>query len=212
MNNETKPVIAITMGDAAGIGPEVVAKALLDKDIYDSCSPVVIGDYTVMQNSIHLIKGKVELNPLININNRTGRYGTIDIIDLHNLTQKDIRVGKVSPACGKASVEYIIKAAQLGLHKEVNAIVTAPISKEATCAAGQGELGHLELLAHYTDTQEYATMLVSGILRVVHLTTHYSLKEALNYVTEEYILRRLKLTSGFSVYAKSKVRASPWLR
>jgi 4-hydroxythreonine-4-phosphate dehydrogenase len=194
VNNLKKPLIAITMGDAAGIGPEVVAKALLDAQIYDICRPVVIGDCAIIRNAFQLVNGKVELKPLRSIDETTGRFGTIEIIDLHNLSQKDFSVGNISPACGKAAVEYIIKAAQLGLHKQVAAITTAPINKEATRLAGYGELGHLELLAHYTDAKEYATMLVSGYLRVVHLTTHYSLKEALNYVTAERILKRLELT------------------
>jgi 4-phospho-D-threonate 3-dehydrogenase / 4-phospho-D-erythronate 3-dehydrogenase len=188
-----KPILAITQGDAAGIGPEVVVKALLDAEIYHICAPVVIGDRTVVQNALNLTGAQADLNPIQHPAERRGRCGTIDLIDLHNLSPNDFRYGEVSTACGKSSVEYIIKAAQLALHKEVAAIVTAPINKEATRKAGYGELGHLELLAHYTDARDYATMLVSGPLRVVHLTTHYSLKEALNYITKDFILRRLTL-------------------
>jgi 4-hydroxythreonine-4-phosphate dehydrogenase len=113
---------------------------------------------------------------------------------MHNLKESEVITGQICKVCGKASVEYIIRAAQLALHREIAAMVTAPINKEATRLAGFGELGHLELLAHYTGAVEYATMLVSGPLRVVHLTTHYSLREAVNHVTREYITRRLKLT------------------
>ena len=120
----------------------------------------------------------------------------LNIVDLKNLSPLEVKIGKTSAACGKASVEYIIKAAQLALHHKIDAIVTAPINKESTTLAGFGELGHLELLAHYTDTKEYATMLVSDNLRVVHLTTHYSLKEAASRVKKELILARLKLTQN----------------
>jgi 4-hydroxythreonine-4-phosphate dehydrogenase len=121
----------------------------------------------------------------------------LNILDLKNLSFSEVEIGKTSAACGKASVEYIIRAAQLALHHKIDAIVTAPINKESTTLAGFGELGHLELLAHYTDTKEYATMLVSDNLRVVHLTTHYSLKEAVRRVKKELILARLKLAQKF---------------
>ena len=192
--NTQKPLIAITMGDAAGIGPEVVAKALMSQDIFDICRPLVIGEKVAMHNAIDLIKWKARLHVIHSVEDVSGQNGVIDLLDLHNLEEKDILVGQICPACGKAAVEFIIKAAQLALHHEVSAIVTAPINKEATRQAGFGELGHLELLAHYTNAKEYATMLVSDPLRVVHLTTHYSLKEAVSCINEELILARLKLT------------------
>jgi 4-phospho-D-threonate 3-dehydrogenase / 4-phospho-D-erythronate 3-dehydrogenase len=194
--NVQKPLIAITMGDAAGIGPEVVIKALMSESIYGICRPLVIGEKSVLQKAIALVKSQAILHPVEGVEEVSSQYGVIDLLDLHNLDEKDVMVGQVCRACGKASVEYIIKAAQFALHNEVGAIVTAPINKEATRMAGCGELGHLELLAHYTGAKEYATMLVSETLRVVHLTTHYSLKDAVSCVTRERILERLKLTQN----------------
>jgi len=194
MNVAKRPIVAITMGDAAGIGPEVVAKALLSREIYHICRPLVIGASMVMQKAIELSKGTLELHIITAASEVMGQSGTMDLLDMHNLDQDQVVSGRISPACGKAAVEFIIKAAQLALQGEIDALVTAPINKEATRQAGFGELGHLELLAHYTRATEYATMLVSGPLRVVHLTTHYSLKEALGYVTGERIFARLKLT------------------
>jgi 4-phospho-D-threonate 3-dehydrogenase / 4-phospho-D-erythronate 3-dehydrogenase len=193
---EERPVIAITMGDAAGIGPEVVVKALLSEEIYTLCRPLVIGESVSLQNALRLVNGRVGLNILNSAEEVSGRYGAIDLLDLHNLSPADVITGRICPACGKAAVEYVIRAAQLALHHQVAALVTAPINKESTRQAGYGELGHLELLAHFTDAREYATMLASGPLRVVHLTTHYSLKEALSYITRERILARLKLIQG----------------
>jgi 4-phospho-D-threonate 3-dehydrogenase / 4-phospho-D-erythronate 3-dehydrogenase len=194
--NEKRPVIAITMGDAAGIGPEVVAKALLSEEIYDICRPLVIGESAAMQKALDLVKGQAVLHPVNAAGDAGGRLGTIDIIDLHNLTEKEVIVGRICKACGQAAVEFILKAAELAMNKEVSALVTAPINKEATRLAGCGELGHLELLARYTHSTDYATMLTSGPLRVVHLTTHYSLKEALTFVTKARILASLNLTHG----------------
>jgi 4-phospho-D-threonate 3-dehydrogenase / 4-phospho-D-erythronate 3-dehydrogenase len=193
MKMKRKPVIAITIGDAAGIGPEVVVKALLDETIHQICCPIVIGDYSVVRGALESVHGEAELHSIEDIEKAATRSGQINLIDLANLSSQVYIPGKVSPVCGAAAAEYIYKAADLALNKQVDAIVTAPINKEATRQAGYGELGHLEMLALYTNTKEYATILVSGPLRVVHLTTHYALKEALEHVNEKLISRRLAL-------------------
>jgi 4-hydroxythreonine-4-phosphate dehydrogenase len=191
---DKKPVIGITMGDAAGVGPEVVVKALLNKEIAEACRPVVIGDAGVIAKALKMAGNQAELNLIGDLTLFKYDANRINILDLHNLAEKDFVIGQISAASGKASVEYILRAAQLALGHQIAAIVTAPINKEATRSAGYGELGHMDLLAHYTDTKEYATMLVSENLRVVHLTTHYSLKEAVNRVKKDLILARLNLT------------------
>jgi 4-hydroxythreonine-4-phosphate dehydrogenase len=182
------------MGDAAGIGPEVIGKALASESLYEICRPVVIGDLSAMRDTLPEIKSSAKLHAISSPEEAAGQAGTIDLLDMHNLGSEKVAVGKLSAICGKASVEYILKAADLALQKQVSAIVTAPINKESTRMAGCGELGHMELLAKYTKVKENATMLTSGALRVVHLTTHHSLKEALNYVTRERILSQIKLT------------------
>jgi 4-hydroxythreonine-4-phosphate dehydrogenase len=196
MPGKKRPVIAITMGDAAGVGPEIIVKALLSRQIYDICCPLVIGDAGAMSEALRLVESPIRLRPIDGVDELLGNYGTIDLIDLHNLDPKDITIGRVCRACGKAAMEYIIKAADLALTDKVRALVTAPINKEATVQAGYGDIGHLEFLARISRTAEYATMLVSGTLRVVHLTTHYSLKDACALVTKEKILARLKLTDS----------------
>ncbi len=188
-----RPVIAITLGDAAGIGPEVVAKALAAEEVHDICRPLVIGERSVLQKALDLTGVFACINRVSSPVEARFRCGIIDLVDLHNLDEQQVTIGRVSSACGKASVEYVLHAAGMAERGEISAIVTAPINKESTRQAGLGELGHLELLARYTGSKEYATMLVSGGLRTVHLTTHYSLKEALEYVTREKILARLNL-------------------
>lgn len=191
---DTKPIIGITMGDAAGVGPEVAAKALMDEAVNAMCVPLLIGDAAVMEKAARLTGNRSKLK-LLGDNLQLDRSpGVLNMLDLHNLASDELVIGKISAACGRASVEYIIKAAQLALHHQIDAMVTAPINKEATRSAGYGELGHLELLAHYTDSKVYATMLVSEKLKVVHLTTHYSLNEAVKRVKRELILERLELT------------------
>jgi 4-hydroxythreonine-4-phosphate dehydrogenase len=195
MTLQPRPIIAITMGDASGVGPEVIIKALLSRPIYDICRPLVFGAGTVMAEEIRSLDSPLKLNNVADVDDLRGQYGTVDLLDLHNLDLKEVATGRVCPPCGKAAMEYLARAAGLVLENKVDALVTAPINKEATRQAGYGDTGHLEFLARTSHATEYATMLVSGTLRVVHLTTHYSLKEACTLVTKERVLARLKLTS-----------------
>lgn len=194
MANFDRPIIVITMGDAAGIGPEVIAKALQSEQVYALCRPIVIGESTAMQKALDFTGNKSRIRSIDEVKQAEGHYGDIDLLDLHNLDASEVFVGKLCKACGRAAVEFITRAAELALKGEINAMVTAPINKEATRLAGYGELGHMELLAKITGVKEYATMLESGPLRAVHLTTHHALKDALTFVTRERIIARLKLT------------------
>jgi len=193
---EERPIIAITIGDPAGIGPEVVAKALGDKSIYEVAHPLVVGESTTLIAALKLINLPYTLHPVEKVSDMLGKPGIIDIIDLHNLDWSKVRVGQVSADCGKASMEYIDAALKMALDGDVIGLVTAPINKEATMLAGYPGLGHLEYLAQATGAKEYATMLAVGNLRCVHLTTHCSLREACDYVKRERIIKLLKLTDA----------------
>jgi 4-hydroxythreonine-4-phosphate dehydrogenase len=182
------------MGDAAGIGPETIVKALLSKQIYGICCPLVVGDGTTMTEAMRLVDSPSRLHKVNGLDEVKGEFGIIDLIDLQNLDQKEVIVGQVCRACGKSAMEYIAEAAQLASEGKVKAVVTAPINKEATMQAGYGDVGHLEFLARITHATEYATMLVSGALRVVHLSTHHSLREACELVIKERIFAKLRLT------------------
>ena len=193
MTVKGKPIIAITMGDAAGIGPEIIVKALQSEYIYDMCRPLLIGDGGIMADMIGLLGSGIELHPVNMVDEVKGKPGTIDLLDLHNLDRGEVTFGRVSPACGRAAMQYVVRAAELIINNTVKAMVTAPINKEAITQAGCEDTGHLEFLARLTHATEYAGMLVTGPLRVVHLTTHYSLKDACELVTKERILARLWL-------------------
>jgi 4-hydroxythreonine-4-phosphate dehydrogenase len=194
MSVDTRPIIAITIGDPAGIGPEVVAKALSDKAIYNMCRPFIIGESATMQAAITLTQTSLILHPVAQASETTGKSGAVDILDMHNLAWDKVKIGQISADCGRASMEYLDKAMQLALNHEIAAVVNAPINKEATMLAGFTGLGHLEYMAVATNTKTYATMLATGNLRCVHLTTHYSLRDACDRVKKDYILERLKLT------------------
>ncbi len=192
--SDNRPILAITIGDPAGVGPEVVAKSLSSREIYDMCRPFVIGESGTMQAAFDLIKKPLKLHQINKAADTMGKYGTVDILDMHNLNWKEVKYGEISAACGRAAMEFIEKAMQLCLAKEVRGMVTAPINKEATMLAGYPGLGHLEYLAKATNAKSYATMLATGNLRCVHLTTHYSLREACDKVKKDRILAMIKLT------------------
>ncbi|MFC1983544.1 4-hydroxythreonine-4-phosphate dehydrogenase PdxA [Chloroflexota bacterium] len=194
MTTRVKPLIAITMGDAAGIGPEIIVKSLSLEEVYRICCPLVVGEGTTMRQTIELLKSSLKLNTIEKGTEVKGELGNIDLLDLHNLSRAEVILGQICTPCGRAAMEYIARAAELTLAGKVKALVTTPISKEATKLAGYQDIGHLEYLAHITGATEYATMLITGTLSVVHLTTHYSLKDACKLVTKERILAKLKLT------------------
>jgi 4-hydroxythreonine-4-phosphate dehydrogenase len=181
------------MGDAAGVGPEVVAKALSSGEVYHFCRPLLVGSGVVMESIIGSLGCRIDIHSVKGVSEVEGRQGAIDLLDLHNISTDDYIIGKVCRSCGKASMEYISTGADLAVRGEVAALVTSPINKEATVMAGYGDIGHLEFLARTTRSSEYATMLVTGPLRVVHLTTHYSLREACSHVTQARVFARLKL-------------------
>ena len=191
---DIRPLVAITIGDAAGIGPEVVVKALASEDIYHLSRPLVIGALPALQQAVALVARPLRLRQVTAASEAKGESGAIDFLDLANLSKDDLTYGRISAACGRAAMEFIEKAAKIAVNGEVRAIVTAPINKESTQRGGYADIGHLEFLARLTGSTQYATMLVSGALRAVHLTTHHPLIEACGLVTRERILNRLELT------------------
>lgn len=191
---QERPIIVISMGDAASIGPEIIVKVILSEGIYSICRPLVVGEGLAIREAMKLVDTPLEVHTVKATAEIEDRFGTINLLDLHNLKKGEIVPGRISAACGRAAMEFITKAAQLVLGSEAKAMVTAPISKEATTLAGYREMGHLEYLARLTGATQYATMLATEKLRVVHLTTHHSLRDACKLVTKERVLAMLKLT------------------
>ncbi len=196
MVRDDRPIVALTIGDAAGIGPEVIVKALHAAEVYAACRPVVVGAAAVLAAVIKQLGSPLRLRAVAAPEEAAGTPGSVDVIDMANLSPADVTVGRVCPACGKAAMAYIAAAAGLALAGRVGALVTAPINKEAIQQAGYADTGHLEYLARLSGAAAYATMLVSGPLRTVHLTTHYSLAEAVKMVTRDRILARLRLAQA----------------
>jgi len=190
-----KPIIGITMGDPAGIGAEIAVKALSNLEIYSLAIPVVIGSKVIMEDVISFIPANVSLNVIDDIKQAKGKYGIIDLFDLDNITLDDFKYGMIGAAAGKASIEYIFKAIELAKEGKVDAVVTGPIHKRAINAAGYHYAGHTEIFAEKTNTNDYAMMLADGDMRVIHVSTHVSLRHACDLVKKERVLTVIRLAN-----------------
>jgi len=188
---ENRPLIAITMGDPSGIGPEVIVKALATPpDVYRT---VVIGDAAWLQQHASQWASQLSIHPIKELSEARHKPGVLDVLDLHNVPE-NLHIGRATAESGQAAVEYIRKAADLAMKQEVHAITTAPINKEAMHLAGFKYPGHTEMLADFTHTPEVALMLAGGSLRVVLTTTHVPLSEVRNLLTRDRILKTIRLT------------------
>jgi len=182
-----KPIIAITLGDPAGVGPEIVVKALKNKEIYDVCNPLVIGDYGVLGKALKATNSSLKLNAVSNLADCKYILGTIDFIDLNNIDISSLQYGKVQAQCGQAAFDYLSYAIKLALNKEVTAIATTPLNKESFRAAGIPYIGHTEVLESLTNTKDPLTMFEVKGLRVFFYTRHVSLKDACGLISKEGI-------------------------
>jgi 4-hydroxythreonine-4-phosphate dehydrogenase len=188
------PLLAVTMGDPAGIGPEVIVKALAANDFSALCRPLVIGDAAVLRQAAGVCGLDLPLCPVREPEEASWEPGRVVVLDLANVEPDGWRWGQLSASCGRAAMEYIHRAMALVDAGRAHGIVTAPINKEATSLAGYTELGHMELFGRAYRAPNQATMLVSGNLRCVHVSTHYSLREALDRITRERVLARIVTT------------------
>ncbi len=180
----TRPLLAITLGDPAGIGPEVTLKALQHDQVYMSARPFVVGDARILARAAAWVGG-APLRLEVVETPAAGSYtpGTLTVLDLHNADPAAIAPGKVSADAGKAAVEYVFTACDLAMAGAVDAVVTAPLNKEAMHLGGFQYPGHTELLTERTNAQKVSMLLVGPTLRVVHVSTHVALQEAIRRVT-----------------------------
>lgn len=177
-SSDTRPVIAITMGDASGIGPEIIVKSLDHAKVYESARPLVVGDAKRMQEAAELLHSLLTINAIQDPKDAVFKLGTIDCIDL-DLIPAGHPFGQVSAVSGEGSYRFIEKAVELIKAGKADAICTAPLNKEAMFLAGHKFPGHTETLAFLTNTPEVSMMLVAPNLRVIHVTTHIGLIDAI---------------------------------
>jgi 4-hydroxythreonine-4-phosphate dehydrogenase len=188
---ESRPLVAITMGDPAGIGPEIIVKALSDPAVTEICRTVVIGDAGRLEQAAAICGLPLEIARISEPEQAKGRPGTADCIDLA-LVSSDLPFGKLSEAGGEAAYQAVRRAAALAVEHRVDAICTAPLNKEALHLAGHIYPGHTEMLADLTGTEEVSMMLVSPRVRVIHVTTHIGLIDMVERVEPGLVYRTIK--------------------
>lgn len=187
-----KPIIGITIGDPSGCGPEISLKALNNKETLEKCIPILIGDKTVINRAMKIVNCNFELNIIKNMTDYLD--GMINLISLDNMSNC-YEFGKVQPQCGKAAFDYIKQAIEFALDGKIDAVVTGPINKEALNSAGIHYSGHTEIFADLTGTKEYAMLLTGGPLKVIHVTTHVSMREACDRIKRERVYSVIKLAN-----------------
>lgn len=189
-----KPILAITMGDPASIGPSISIKALKHKKVTDMCNPVIVGDSSMMEYTrMRMNETNLKINSISSISQAIFEDGIINVLDL-NIAHPDlIELGKVQKLAGEAAFRYVEKAITLAMDNEVDATVTNALNKESLNLAGHNFSGHTEIYAHYTNTDKYTMMLAHDDLKVVHISTHVSLRDACNLVKKDRVLDVIKI-------------------
>ena len=203
-----KPILGISMGDPFGNGPEITVKALADKSVYDRCRPLVVGDVSCMEYAAKVAKKvsgiDMKIRPIKSVNDAKFEFGTIDVYDMGLIKPSDIPGDPEHPAPfklgatklgGEAAYQYVVKVIHMALNKEIDATITNALSKEAINMAGHHYSGHTEIYADETKTSKYGMMLAHGDLRVVHVSTHVSLREACDRVKKDRVLDCIRLAN-----------------
>ena len=202
------PILGISMGDPFGNGPEITVKALADRSVYDRCRPLVVGDMASMEYAVKVaekVSGiHLELRPVRSVAEARFQYGTIDVYDMGLIKAGDIPCDAADPRPfglgatalgGEASFQYVVKVIELAMAGEVDATITNALSKEAINMAGHHYSGHTEIYAEYTGTSKYTMMLAHEDLRVVHVSTHVSLREACDRVKKDRVLDVIRIAN-----------------
>ena len=188
-------IIGITMGDPASIGPEITAKALSDPSVDERCKPLVVGDVPVMEEALKItgLSGKLKIHTIGDVSEALFEYGTIDVCHMGMVDMDKLQRGKVSAMAGNAAFQYVKKVIGLAMDHKIDATVTNALNKEAMNLAGHHYSGHTEIYADYTGTRKYTMMLAHENLRVVHVSTHVSLREACDRVKKDRILEVIRI-------------------
>jgi 4-hydroxythreonine-4-phosphate dehydrogenase len=201
------PILAITMGDPAGIGPEIAVKALQQTHLYEICRPLMVGDASVMEQIIGLLGLNFTVNAINQVSEARFVQGCIDVIDLKITDIDALKFGEIDAVNGEASFQSVVKAIELALAKEVDGTVTGPINKKSINEAGHHFAGHTEIYAHYTNTKKYAMLLVEDHINVIHVSTHVSLRQACDLVKKDRIIQVIELiVDGLKRLGKANVK------
>lgn len=190
-----RPILGITMGDPAGIGPEIILSALKTPSVYTICKPVVIGDINILEAAKKYTKSELKLSVAESPDKGIYKFGTIDIINISDLDPESVLPGKPDEKSGKAMVNYITKGIDMAMSNEISAIVTCPINKMSMKMAGCKFPGHTELLAARTKCNNFAMMLAGEKLRVVLVTIHMPLKDVSSVLSVDKIYKTIRIAA-----------------
>ena len=202
-----KPIIAISMGDPAGIGPEIAVKALLQETVYEQCRPLLVGDIAVVEKIIQDLHLPVAVHAIRELKEARYQPGTIDVFDLGITDISRLQYGSIDPNCGEAAFQAVKKMIELAMSGAVDATVTGPIHKKSINEAGHQFAGHTEIYAHFTGTRKYAMLLVEDHINVIHVSTHVSLRQACDLVKKERIIEVIELlVDGLKKLGKTNLK------
>lgn len=190
------PVLGITMGDISGIGPEIVVKALNRKNVYNTCRPLVVGNSDAVKRAVKLLGYPMKVRVIKQVDEAEFKHGTIDVYHRTDLNLEDVPYGQVSTLAGKAAFEAIEKVIELAMKDQLDATITGPLNKEALNKAGYHYNGHTEIYAELTGTKSYSMMLAHDQFRVVHVSTHVSLRKACDLVKKERVLEVIEIAQN----------------
>ncbi len=188
-----KPVIGISMGDPAGVGPEIAVKALMQDSVHESCNPLIIGDAWIIEREMKKYCPDKTLIAVKSIEQAGFSRGNINVYDRDIPDCREVTQGEVSAVAGNAAFKAVTVMIALALEGEIDATVTGPINKKAINVAGHHYAGHTEIFAEFTGTENFAMMLACDKLKVIHVTTHVALREACDLISPERVLSRIKL-------------------
>lgn len=188
----SKPIIAVPIGDPAGVGPEIVAKSIACDDVFDVANVIVVGDKGVMEKAIEITETNLTINVVEEPEQGKYEKGVLNLIDLGNIDQSKFEYGKVSAMCGKAAYEYIAKSIELANEGKADAVSTTPINKEALKAGEIPFIGHTEIFGALTNTADPLTMFEVRGMRVFFLSRHVSIRQACDMVTKDRIIDYVK--------------------
>ena len=187
-----KTKIAIPMGDPAGVGPEIVVKTAVSKEILDLCDLVVIGDKKVLEKATEICQVDLKIHTIKNVEEGKYEKGILNVIDLENVDMSTLEYGQIQGMCGKAAFEYIKKCVELAMEHKVDAIATTPINKESLKAGNVNYIGHTEILGDLSNSIDPLTMFEVDNMRVFFLTRHMSLRKACDAITKERVLEYIE--------------------
>lgn len=187
-----KPLIAVPIGDPAGVGPEIVAKSVASEEVFEAADCVIVGDKTIIENAIKIFGVDLTVHVISEAEEGDYRKGILNLIDLGNVDMAKFEFGKVNGMCGKAAYEYIAKCIELANEGKVDAVATTPINKESLRAGGINYIGHTEIFGALTGTEDPLTMFETNGMRVFFLTRHVSLREMLDMITKDRIIDYVK--------------------